>query len=140
MLVNCRLYDGQAQTCPAGCAIACFIGSIERSEYLLAIFRADTGTVVVDHNGDALVVCAERHGNMGVRITQGITHDIFQRAIQRTGVTVQGPRAGRGGDLQLFAHLFCFEAGVVQHVGPQFVGQQALTHQLTFLLPTRQHQ
>ncbi len=75
-----------------------------------------------------------------MRITQGVAHDVFQRAVQRTRVAEQRPRAGRRGDLQLLAHLFRFETSIVQHVGPQVVGLQLLARQLAFLLPARQRQ
>ncbi|MNL83601.1 hypothetical protein D3C87_2112940 [compost metagenome] len=66
MLIDCRLDNRQAQAGAARSAIAGFVGAIERPENLLAIFLADARAVVVDHNGDALIVGAECHGNARV--------------------------------------------------------------------------
>ncbi|MNI50332.1 hypothetical protein D3C73_1049870 [compost metagenome] len=101
---------------------------------MLAIFRTDAWAVIVDHNGNALVVRAERHGDPGVRIAQCVTHNVFQCAVQRAGVAEQRPWTGRGGDFQMLAHLLGFKAGVIEYIGPELIGQQPLTDQLAFLL------
>ncbi|MNY44805.1 hypothetical protein D3C86_1798630 [compost metagenome] len=75
-----------------------------------------------------------------MRVAQGVTHDILQRALQRVGVTVQRPRARREVDGEGFPHLLRFERRVVQHLMPQVVGFHRFAHQRVFLLIARHHQ
>lgn len=92
MLLDGGFNNRQPQTCTARFTIACFIGTIERAENLLAIFRANAGTIVIHRNGDAVFIYREAYFNLRIGITQGITNNVFQRTFQSVRVAIQRPR------------------------------------------------
>ncbi len=140
MLLHGGFNNRQTQPRAARLAIARFVGTVERTENLLAVFRTHARAVVIDNDGDPVFIHRECHLNLRMRVAQGVTHDILQRAFQRVGVTVQRPRARREVDGERFTHLFRFERRVVQHLVPQVIGFHRFAHQRVFLLIARHHQ
>ena len=140
MLLHGGFNNRQTQPRTAGLAVARLVGAVERTENLLAIFRADAGTIVIDNDRNPVFIHRKRHFNLRVRIAQGVTHDILQRAFQRVGVTVERPWARREVDGERFAHLLRFERRVVQHLMPEVIGFHRFAHQRVFLLIARHHQ
>ncbi len=140
MLLHGGFHNRQAQPRTARFPVARLVGAVERTEDLLAVFRADARTVVVDDDGDPVFIHRERHLNLRVRVAQGVTHDILQRAFQRVGVTVQRPWTRREVNGEGFAHLLRFERRVIQHFMPQMIGFHRFAHQRVFLLIARHDQ
>ena len=140
MLLDCRFDNRQPQPGTARLAIARLIGTVERTENLLAILRTYARAVIIDVNRDAIFIHREAYRNFGMRVAQRVTHDILQRAFQRIGVTVQRPGPRRILDGERFPHLFGFKGGVIQHLAPQLVGFHRLADQRGFRLIARHHQ
>ena len=140
MLLNRRFDNRQPQTGAAGLAIASLVGTIERTENLFAILRADARAVIIDVDRDSVFIHRETDGNFRVRVAQRVAHDIFQRAFQRIRVTVQRPGARRILNGEGFPHLFGFKCRVVQHFAPQLIRFHRLADQRVFRLITRHHQ
>ena len=85
MLLDCRFDNRQPQPGTARLAIARLIGTVERTENLLAILRTYARAVIIDVNRDAIFIHREAYRNFGMRVAQRVTNDILQRAFQRIG-------------------------------------------------------
>ena len=113
MLLHSGFNNRQTQPGTARFTVPRLVGAVERTENLLAIFRAYAWTIVIHNDGDTVFIHREGHLNLRMRVAQGVTHDILQRALQRVGVTVQRPWPRREVDGERFTHLFRFERRVV---------------------------
>ena len=82
MLLDRGLNDGQPQPCSAGLPIARFIGTIKRAEDLFAVFRANARAIVINRYRNAVFIHREADFNLRVRIAQGVTDNVLQRAFQ----------------------------------------------------------
>ena len=140
MLLHGGFHNRQTQPRAARFTVTRLVGTVERTENLFAVFRAYPRTIVINDDGDPVFIHREGYFNLRVRIAQGVTHDVLQRAFQRVGVTVQRPWPWREVDGKGFPHLLRFERRVIQHFMPQVVGFHRFAHQRVFLLIARHDQ
>jgi hypothetical protein len=85
VLLHGGFNNRQTQSRTARFPVARLIGTVERTENLFAVFRADAGPSSSTMTVIPSLSTENANFNLRMRVAQGVTHDVLQRAFQRVG-------------------------------------------------------